>query len=145
LRKSPYTRPCKRGGNEDSSSPFSKIGKTVVFCVSVPVRRRLIKSNSAATLLPDGGALKPPSRRVAFVLLREMEPAVLPIVFSGEDGAFYNYQWSNRKADLEKEIERVQNRFKSFAQGYFAEEIEPFTCDKCESRIACPHWLKALA
>jgi hypothetical protein len=91
------------------------------------------------------GALKPPSRRVAFVLLREMEPTMQPIVFSGEDGAFYNYQWSNRKADLAKEIERVQSRFKSFAQGYFAEEVEPFTCDKCESRIACPHWIKALA
>jgi superfamily I DNA/RNA helicase len=91
------------------------------------------------------GALKPPSRRIAFVLLREIEPMMRPIVFSGEDGAFYNYQWSNRKADLEKEIERVQSRFKSFAQGYFAEEVEPFICDKCESRIACPHWIKALA
>jgi hypothetical protein len=74
-----------------------------------------------------------------------IEPALRPIVFSGEDGAFYNYLWSNRKTDFMNETERVNNRFRSFAQGYFAEEVEPFTCDKCDSRVACPHWIKALA
>jgi superfamily I DNA/RNA helicase len=91
------------------------------------------------------GALKPASRRVAFVLLKEIEPALRPIVFSGEDGVFYNYQWSSRKADFMNEVERINNRFKSFAQGYFAEQVEPFTCDRCESRIACPHWIKAVS
>jgi superfamily I DNA/RNA helicase len=91
------------------------------------------------------GALKPPSRRIAFVLLREIEPALRPIVFSGEDGTFYNYLWSTRKTDFANEVERVNDRFKSFARGYFAEEVEPFTCDKCDSRVACPHWIKALA
>jgi superfamily I DNA/RNA helicase len=91
------------------------------------------------------GALKPPSRRIAFVLLRQIEPLLRPIIFSGEDGVFYNYQWSSRKTDFANELERVNNRFKSFAQGYFTEEVQPFTCDKCDSRIACPHWIKALA
>jgi superfamily I DNA/RNA helicase len=90
------------------------------------------------------GGLKPSSRRIAFVLLRKIEPALRPIVFSGEDGVFYNYQWSNRKTDFANETERVNNRFKSFAQGYFSEQVEPFTCDRCDSRIACPHWIKAL-
>jgi DNA helicase-2/ATP-dependent DNA helicase PcrA len=82
--------------------------------------------------------------RATFVLLKKYEPELQPVVFSGDDGKFHRYQWGTRKNDFENETERLLQRFKQFAQGVFIEQVEPFICDGCDSRIACPYWLNAL-
>jgi len=82
--------------------------------------------------------------RATFVLLKKYEPELQPVVFSGDDGMFYRYQWGARKNDFENETERLLQRLKQFAQGVFIEQVEPFVCDGCDSRIACPYWLNAL-
>jgi len=82
--------------------------------------------------------------RATFVLLKKYEPELQPVVFSGDDGKIYRYQWGTRKNDFENETERLLQRFKQFAQGVFIEQVEPFICDGCDSRIACPYWLNAL-
>ena len=83
--------------------------------------------------------------RTSFVLLKRYEPELRPLVFSGDDGKLYCYQWTNRKNDFENETGRILRRFEQFAQSVFIEQIEPFICDRCESRIACPYWINALA
>jgi hypothetical protein len=46
--------------------------------------------------------------------------------------------------NFESETARILQRFRRFAQGVFIEQVEPFVCDRCESRIACPYWVSAL-
>jgi DNA helicase II / ATP-dependent DNA helicase PcrA len=82
--------------------------------------------------------------RAAFVLLKRSEPGIQPLVFSGDDGEIYRYQWTTRRVDFESETERILQRFRRFAQGVFIEQVGPFVCDRCESRIACPYWVSAL-
>ena len=82
-------------------------------------------------------------RRVPFVLLKLRDPDVRPFVFSGEDGVLYPYQWGTRKADFDKEAERVNGRLRLFAHGVFVEQVNEYMCDKCESRVPCPHWIEA--
>jgi superfamily I DNA/RNA helicase/Zn-dependent peptidase ImmA (M78 family) len=79
-------------------------------------------------------------KRVPFVLLRLRNQQINPFVFSGEDGELYRYLWG-RDNDFEKEATRVRERFKSFGKSEFQEQISPFKCDQCDSRIPCPHWL----
>jgi hypothetical protein len=83
--------------------------------------------------------------RITFVFLKKFEPDLHPVVFSGDDGQLYRYQWGARKNDFENETERLLKRLSQFAQGVFIEQVEPFVCDGCDSRIVCPYWLNALS
>jgi hypothetical protein len=83
--------------------------------------------------------------RITFVFLKKFEPELHPVVFSGDDGQLYRYQWGARKNDFENETERLLKRLSQFAQGVFIEQVEPFVCDGCDSRIVCPYWLNALS
>lgn len=78
------------------------------------------------------------------MLLKLRDPDVRPFVFSGEDGVLYPYQWGTRKADFDKESERVLSRLRLFSHGVFVEQVNEYMCDKCESRVPCPHWIEAI-
>jgi hypothetical protein len=82
--------------------------------------------------------------RVPFVLLRLRDPRLRPFVFSGQDGVLYPYLWTTRGADFDKEAQRVLDRFGLLAQKVFVEQINPWLCDRCASRVACPHWMGAI-
>lgn len=81
--------------------------------------------------------------RVPFVLLRQRDSEINPFVFSGEDGEIYPYLWGRDK-DLEKEAGRVAGRFKDFGRSQFIQPIKEHKCDRCDSRLPCPHWLGAV-
>lgn len=82
-------------------------------------------------------------KRVPFVLLRPRNPEVKPFVFSGQDGELYPYLWGKDK-DFEKESARVVDRFKAFGRVEFVEQISEHRCERCDSRLLCPHWLGAV-
>jgi hypothetical protein len=89
------------------------------------------------------GGLKP-AHRLGFVLLRERDPEVTPLVYSGEDGRVYPYQWTNRKNDYERESARVAEQHRTFGEAVFSTALKARTCDRCPNRITCPHWIGAL-
>lgn len=89
------------------------------------------------------GGLKP-AQRVGFVLLRERDTKVTPLVYSGEDGRVYPYQWTNRKNDYERESARVAELHRTFSEAVFSTTLKARTCDRCPERITCPHWVGAL-
>jgi len=108
----------------------------------------LFRPESLAEKCKDKGLLwgaLDSKRRVPFVLLRLRDPDVRPFVFSGEDGVLYPYLWGARQADFDKESERVLGRLRLFAHGVFVEQVNEYMCDKCESRVPCPHWIEAIA
>lgn len=80
--------------------------------------------------------------RVPFVLLRLRDPRVTPFVFSGEDGVLYPYLWGRDK-DFGNEAARVSERFAALGRSEFAEQIDAYKCDQCDSRVPCPHWMNA--
>jgi ATP-dependent DNA helicase UvrD/PcrA len=81
--------------------------------------------------------------RVPFVLLRMRDPKIKPFVFSGEDGEIYPYLWGRDK-DFANEASRVAARFKDFGKTQFVQTISEHKCDRCDSRLPCPHWLGAV-
>lgn len=81
--------------------------------------------------------------RVPFVLLRMRDPKIMPFVFSGEDGVIYPYLWGKDK-DFAIEAGRVSARFKDFGNARFVQTINERKCDRCDSRLPCPHWLGAV-
>ncbi|MGB8509882.1 MAG: hypothetical protein WCD76_15990, partial [Pyrinomonadaceae bacterium] len=82
--------------------------------------------------------------RVPFVLLRMRDPKIKPFVFSGEDGEIHPYLWGRDK-DFANEASRVAARFKDFGKTQFVQTISEHKCDRCDSRLPCPHWLGAAA
>lgn len=90
------------------------------------------------------GGLKP-AHRLGFVLLRERDPELRPLVFSGEDGRVYLYQWTNRGSDYGKESARAAEQHRTFGEAVFSTTLKARTCDRCPGRVTCPHWVGALA
>jgi hypothetical protein len=86
-----------------------------------------------------------PAQRLPFVLLRSRHRTFRPRVFSAADGVLYDYLWSKKTADVEKEAEHAAERFKAFARGTFATKVSEWMCDRCPARVSCPHWMGALA
>lgn len=84
------------------------------------------------------------AQRVPFVLLRMSDPQVRPYVFSGDDGVLYEYLWGKDK-DFDKEAARVGEQFNLLGRGMFVAQVDAYKCDKCESRLPCPHWQGAVA
>jgi superfamily I DNA/RNA helicase len=80
--------------------------------------------------------------RIPFVLLREREPQLHPYIFSGEDGLIYRFVWSKRKDSLGEEMRRAIEKFGQLSQGVFVEQVDRWKCDRCESRVICPYWLR---
>lgn len=81
--------------------------------------------------------------RVPFVLLRMRNPEIRPFIFSGEDGEIYPYMWGKDK-DFANEAARVTARYKDFGRAKFVQTINERKCDRCDSRLPCPHWMGAV-
>lgn len=102
----------------------------------------LAKNHRPEGLLWSG--LKP-AQRLSFVLLRSRHQKLQPRVFSAADGVLYDYLWTRKAADLEKETHHATERFKAFAQGTFETKVSGWMCDRCPVRVSCPYWMGALA
>lgn len=85
------------------------------------------------------------SQRVPFILLKLQYQNVDPYVFSGEDSTLYHYSWTSRTNDFIKESESVTNHLVALGKNKFEATISDWNCDKCSSRISCPHWMQSIS
>jgi superfamily I DNA/RNA helicase len=84
------------------------------------------------------------AHRLAFLLLRNRLPELQPWVFSAADGALYRFLWNRRPENMTTEAERVTERWRAISGNRFETKLNERNCDRCPSRIACPHWLEAI-
>lgn len=84
------------------------------------------------------------AHRSYFLMLRRIAPQLQPYIFSGEDGAFYEFQWSQKRGSVEDSLEQATNRLRQFANRQFHHRVNDWKCDRCEARIICPHWLEVI-
>lgn len=84
------------------------------------------------------------AHRMAFVLLRNRLPELQPWVYSAADGVMYRLLWNRRPDNMTTEAERVTERWRAITHGRFETKLNERNCDRCPSRIACPHWLDAI-
>jgi DNA helicase II / ATP-dependent DNA helicase PcrA len=78
--------------------------------------------------------------RNSLVLLKEKYDNLQVVVFSGEDGLLYDFQWSN--AYYEKQKITMAQKARELASDIYITEVKEFTCNNfCEHRLSCPHWL----
>lgn len=85
------------------------------------------------------------SKRMAFVLLRSIDSAIQPWVFSGEDGKVYKLKWNRNTETMDDDAAWAASRLRAFSDGNFESTINEFFCDtKCKCRVPCPHWMGAI-
>jgi hypothetical protein len=92
----------------------------------------------------DGGVLwskLSSARRLPFVLLREQHTGFEPHLYSLADSAVYSFQWSKKGDSMDREAAAAMERLASITTGMFATEVNEWRCDRCTSRIGCPHWI----
>lgn len=82
-------------------------------------------------------------KRASFALLKTLVPNLQPIIFSGEDRRFYDYQWNTRPKNLDIEILRLKEKRAALAANRFVVQVKDYHCKKCSRRIGCPHWIKS--
>lgn len=82
--------------------------------------------------------------RIAFALLRQRESKLQPYVFSGEDGVLYPFLWSTKKGSDAEEARRSEERYRLFSRRIFRQQINRWSCERCEVHVLCPHWLEAV-
>lgn len=83
------------------------------------------------------------SKRIPFVLLRELYLNLRPYVFSGEDGRLYPFQWSTQEGSMQKALLKAGGQLAELSDGRYAQKINSWKCDRCPSRLNCPFWLRA--
>jgi DNA helicase-2/ATP-dependent DNA helicase PcrA len=83
-------------------------------------------------------------KRLSFVLLERATPGISPRIFSGADGVMRDFRWSQKSDSLPKETAAVLARLAALARLEFATTVKPFTCDRCGTRVGCPHWIGAI-
>jgi superfamily I DNA/RNA helicase/Zn-dependent peptidase ImmA (M78 family) len=85
------------------------------------------------------------SKRMAFVLLRKVDPQIQPWVFSGEDGKVYKLKWNRNVDTMDEDADFAAAQLRAFSGGNFEATINDFFCDnKCRNRLPCPHWIGAI-
>jgi hypothetical protein len=84
-------------------------------------------------------------KRLSFVLLERTTPGISPRVYSGVDGALRDFKWSQKAESLPTETAAVLERYDALARLEFSTTVKPFACDRCGTRIGCPHWMGATA
>lgn len=84
------------------------------------------------------------SRRLPFVLLWEHFPGLEALVFSGADGRLYRFKQSQRASSLGNEVAKITDRRAALAAMRYEAVTNPWRCDRCGSRIVCPHWLRCV-
>ncbi len=84
--------------------------------------------------------------RLPLVLLHAEDSGLRPYVYSGSDGRFYDYKWSQQKPreTLARAATRAREIFESRSRGEFRAVIKDWTCDRCVCRMLCPFWIEAL-
>jgi hypothetical protein len=84
-------------------------------------------------------------QQIPIALLRRSEPDLRPLVFSTVDGTIYPYNWSTQPSSMDNVVEGAIHRLKSLAGQRFEEKLDVNKCNRCPSRISCPHWLGAIS
>lgn len=85
------------------------------------------------------------SKRMAFVLLRKIDPKIQPWIFSGEDGKVYKLKWNQKAGTMDDDAAWAASRLRAFSGGKFESTINEFFCDtQCQCRVPCPHWMEAI-
>ena len=80
-------------------------------------------------------------QRMAFLLLKDRVPDLQPRVFSATDGLIYDFLWNQRPANQQIEADRVAARWQAFTNKQFETKLNERNCDRCPTRIVCPHWM----
>ncbi len=83
------------------------------------------------------------AQRAAFLLLKQREPELRPYVFSAADGVIYRYLWNKKAENMDGELQQLHRRWQSFGKKEFTAQINVHACNRCNVRLACPHWLNA--
>lgn len=83
-------------------------------------------------------------KRLSFVLLERETPGILPRVYSGADGALREFRWSQKADSLPSETALVLARLAMLARLELATTVKAYTCDRCTTRVGCPHWMGAI-
>lgn len=82
--------------------------------------------------------------RNAFVLLRKEFPKLEIMVFSGEDGILYDFNWSQERY-IESQAESIVAKQNELSDEKFIGTVIENTCNyRCDNRINCPYWIGAL-
>ena len=82
-----------------------------------------------------------PSKRLAFLFLKDQDVNLQPWVFSGKDGRIYPYRWNQRAENMGVEREKVITKLKALTGGEFIMIPDDYECNLCRARITCPHYL----
>lgn len=111
-----------------------------------PVALLLRTESYAGALAKDGSGINwsgmAARRRLAFVMLQQHYPDLMPLVYSAADGRIYRLNWSTRKGSTLSEQEKAASRLDALVAGVFHARVDDWTCDRCTSRLACPHWIR---
>ncbi|MBL8202584.1 MAG: UvrD-helicase domain-containing protein [Blastocatellia bacterium] len=84
------------------------------------------------------------AHRSHLLMLKRIAPQLQPFIFSGEDGALYEFQWSTKRGSVEGALEQATNRLRQFANRQFNHRLNDWKCNRCEMRLICPHWLEVI-
>lgn len=84
------------------------------------------------------------AHRSHLLMLKRIAPQLQPLIFSGEDGAIYEFQWSTKRGSVEGALEQATNRLRQFANRQFNHRLNDWKCNRCEMRLICPHWLEVI-
>ena len=134
---------------EDPMGPVHIHLKLVAAFETMGGRRAAImfRTESYATKLDAAGNIlwskMSSSRRLPFVLLWEHFPGLEALVFSGADGRLYRFKPSQRSSSLDNEVAKVADRRVALGEMKYEAIANPWHCDRCGSRIVCPHWLRS--
>lgn len=80
----------------------------------------------------------------ATLVLAHTQGDVRMEVYSGADGALYEYLPSQQADSLPKELVQLRSRHGALARGDFSTDTDKWSCDQCDVRVNCPHWLGAV-
>lgn len=133
----------------EDGGPDVHLGLVGVFLRpgGTPVALLFRPESYAEKLRADGEAIPwsnlSSGKRLPFALLREAYPDLEPLVFSGADGLLYRYAWSTRAGSETKLVEQARNRARAIASRQLDYRVSGWACDRCSSRVGCPHHLRA--
>jgi DNA helicase-2/ATP-dependent DNA helicase PcrA len=80
-----------------------------------------------------------------FVLLSTVLPGASLRIYSGEDEAIYEYEWSRGADTLSKGTAAMTERHAALAAHDFSTDVDRYDCDRCRVRVTCPYWIGAIS
>ena len=82
-------------------------------------------------------------KRLSFALLRDRYPDLLPLVYSGDDGAIHAFAWSRRAGSADAQVENASQRAVELTSGTVDYKVSAWACDRCPVRVGCLHHLRS--